>query len=60
MVVVVVGFSPFFLPLCDWDSPQLGWMKRRKERGGGKQVRLAIFFLFFQPGKKKIPPHGRL
>lgn len=23
-LLVVVGFSPFFLPLCDWDSPQLG------------------------------------
>jgi len=29
------GFSPLFLPLCDWDSPRLGWKKRRKARGGG-------------------------
>lgn len=46
------GFSPLLLPLCSWDSPQLDWMKKRKERGGGKQVRLVIFFIFFSPEKK--------
>lgn len=54
-LVVVVGFSPLFLPLCDWDSPQLGWMKRRKERGGGKAGQACDYFfflIFFSPEKK--------
>lgn len=66
---LVVDFPPFFSPFAI--GIVLGSAGRRGERqeeGGGikkkkKQVRLAIsflFYFFFSPGKKKIPPHGRL
>lgn len=53
-LLVVVGFSPLFLPLRNWDSPRLGWMKR-KERGvwGSTSGSYLLFFVIFSAQKIK-------
>lgn len=61
--VLGVGCCWVFLPFSSpwlWAGPRLGWMERRKGKGGKKpgQAREYSFFGFFSPAKKSQRMEG--